>query len=78
MISPISSYFTGNYGRASSFGLKTFPCNKILMKVLKASSSGFNRCEIPRNGSHEIFVTMSRFMTETRKGCARFNTYQTS
>ena len=40
-------YFAGNENRTHSFGLKGHPCNNTLMKVSMASSSGFNRCEIP-------------------------------
>ena len=47
MVSPIPPYFTGNENRTHSFGLKGHPCNNTLMKVSVASSSGFNRCEIP-------------------------------
>ena len=47
MINPISLYFAGNENRTRSVGLKVYPCNNTLMKVSIASSSGFNKWEIP-------------------------------
>ena len=38
--------FHRNENSTHSVGLKVYPCNKTLMKVSIASSSGFNRCEI--------------------------------
>ena len=44
----IPSYFAGNEGTMTrSVVMKAYPCNNTLMKVLIASSSGFNICEIP-------------------------------
>ena len=50
--------------------MKAYPCNDTLMKVLIASSSGFNICEIP--GSWNM-CTMSELLNETRKSCVRFS-----
>ena len=47
MINPIPPYFAGTENRTHSVGLKAYPCNNTLMKISIASSSGFNRCEIP-------------------------------
>ena len=69
MKNPISPHFVGNKDKTSSVGLKAYPCNNTLMRVWIASTSGFNRCEIARNGSHEICVTMSQSMNKTRKCC---------
>ena len=74
LINPIPLYFAGNGNRTCSAGLKAYPCNNNLMKILVVSSSGFSRCEIYRNSSHEICVLMSQSMNETRKGCVRFST----
>ena len=38
--------FHRNENSTHSVGLKVYPCNKTLMKVSIASSSGFNTCEI--------------------------------